>query len=396
MSSQSPDLEGVDETVPPLEIRLPLAGISQDRVEVGRPPAEILSSFNWIQTPDKMPIIAVPGHPPRWIPRVPPGRLPSDKENNRNRQRFPLHPHAFEPLLISLAVCRPEFDLSKVDLVTQLRNLRQLFFFARGKQEGFRIDIELFGTTIFMNRWGDPITIANGSHSGHSCGHVFQEQTTRYCPDLLAVQVNSHHRVIKYDLRGLQLVVQHEVDTYACGCHAECKSDTGPIYVKNDDQIKPNFSSCPDLDTSLRVLRHGSSTHLFDSECIAEIKTKKGKNEPEMDNWAASQLWFSRSCNMLFGYHTDRKFNGVTKTPENKSDALDKWHEKRQEDIRQVAGIIECVIQWIQSPVGRSASRKFALIRGGEEEKHFLKLYQLREDYQENMLPLKEAKNKPR
>jgi hypothetical protein len=167
-----------------------------------------------------------------------------------------------------------------------------------------------------MNRFGNDTSLANGTHSDDSCGHVFQEHMTSYCADLHAMKANSHHRVIRYNLSGLQLVVQHEVDTYACACHAECKQDTGQAYVEDEGQRKLKFSSCPDLDSSLRVLRHGSPHHLLDAPCIAEIKTRTVGNKNRHRDGVSSQLWFSHSSNMLFGYHKDRIFTEITENPD--------------------------------------------------------------------------------
>ena len=120
---------------------------------------EMLSSFNCIWSEDGSSAIAVPsepweaqsyqGRPPRWELQIPPPRLPSDKESFLQREAMSRHPHAFEPLFASLRICRPDFDFSGINLVTQLNNLRKLFRYVRGKeQDAFRIDIELINDSI--------------------------------------------------------------------------------------------------------------------------------------------------------------------------------------------------------------------------------------------------------
>ena len=135
---------------------------------------EMVSSFNWIWSEGGSSAIAVPsdpweaqsyqGHPPRWELQIPSPHLLSNKESFLQREAISRHPHAFEPLFASLRICRPDFDFSRINLVTQLNNLRKLFRYVRGKeQDAFRIDIELIDMTLFMNRFGDNITIANGT-----------------------------------------------------------------------------------------------------------------------------------------------------------------------------------------------------------------------------------------
>ena len=76
-------------------------------------------------------------------------RLPSAKESFLQREAISRHPHEFEPLFASLRIRRPDFDLSGIDLTTQLNNLRKLFRYVRGKeQDAFRIDIELIDGSI--------------------------------------------------------------------------------------------------------------------------------------------------------------------------------------------------------------------------------------------------------
>ncbi len=110
----------------------------------------MLPSFYWIWSEDGSSAIAVPGepweaqsyqgHPPGWDLQIQSPRLPSDKESFLQRETIPRHPHAFEPLFVSLRICRPDFDFSGINLITQLNNLRKLFRYVRGKeQDAFRI-----------------------------------------------------------------------------------------------------------------------------------------------------------------------------------------------------------------------------------------------------------------
>ena len=133
---------------------------------------EMLSSFNWIWSEDGSSVIAVPsdpweaqsylGRPPRWELQIPSPRLPSDKVSFLQWEAISRHAHAFEPLFASLRICRPDFDFSGINLVTQLNNLRSCsdMFVEKSKTHLGSISSSLM--TLFMNRFGDNITIANG------------------------------------------------------------------------------------------------------------------------------------------------------------------------------------------------------------------------------------------
>jgi hypothetical protein len=81
-----------------------------------------------------------------------------------------------------------------------------------------------------MNRFGNDTTIANGTQSDASWGHVFQEYATSYCPYLREMQAISHHRILKYNFMGLEIVVQHEVDAYVYNYHTDMNEEREPPY----------------------------------------------------------------------------------------------------------------------------------------------------------------------
>ncbi|KAF2181062.1 hypothetical protein K469DRAFT_713934 [Zopfia rhizophila CBS 207.26] len=381
-------MDGIDTSAPRRLIALSAAEPSGGVVSKSN--IELLSSFNWIESRDGVPAIAVPGHPPKWTPKLSSIRLPSDKERFLQLEPVPRHPHAFEPLLKSLSICRSDFDLSQVNIVTQLRNLREIFRFVRGRgQDAFRINVQLLGTTLFLDRFGNDIEIANGTQSYDSCGHVFQEHATSYCANLNEMHANSYHRVVKYDFLGLHIVVQHEVDTYCCSCHTSHSQDEGLLCYKGIYDVAPHPSHIESA-VSLRVIQHGSLNHLLDSQCIAEIKTRKvGKPRLNNKDWIFSQLWFSNTHSMLFGKHEDRIFMEITVAPEDMSRDLQQWQEKRKDSIEAVANILKNLAQeilWYRELEWKTSS-KFALIRWSQDGKGCLRLCRLQDDYSWNVLP---------
>lgn len=242
-----------------------------------------------------------------------------------------------------------------------------------------------------MNRFGNDTTIANGTQSDASCGHVFQEYATSYCPYLREMQATSHHRILRYNFMGLEIVVQHVVDAYVCNCHTDMNEEGETPCSDNHAATASTPSTSPDTDSSLRERRHGSPKHLLDAPCIAEIKTRKvGSQLLNNKDWLFSQLWFSHTHNMLFGYHEDGSFNKVTETAEDMTAKLLQWQEKRTDAIGIVADIIRSLSQTIRfglpEPWGKAS--KFALIRHPHDDNGCLKLYVLRDDYRRKMIPM--------
>jgi hypothetical protein len=283
-------------------------------------------------------------------------------------------------------------DLSEIDLITRLYNLRKLFRFACGRdRDVFRIDIQLVGTTFLMNRFGNDMTIANGTQSDASCGHVFQEYATSCCPYLREMQATSHHRILRYNFMGLEIVVQHEVDAYVCNCHTDMNEEGETSCSDNNAVTVSTPSTSPDTDGSLRERRHGSPKHLLDAPCIAEIKTRKARSQGlNNKDWLFSQLWFSHTHNMLLGYYEDRVFNKVTETAKDMSAELLQWQKKRKDAIRAVAGIVRTLSQTIRSGLSEQWGKasKFAFIRHPHDKTGCLKLYVLRDDYRRKMIPM--------
>jgi hypothetical protein len=133
----------------------------------------------------------------------------------------------------------------------------------------------------------------------------------------------SHHRILKYNFMGLEIVVQHEVNAYVYNYHTDMNKEREPPYSNDHAATASTPSTSPDTDGSLRACRHSSPKHLLDALYIAEIKTRKTRSQGlNNKDWLFSQLRFSHTHNMLLGYHEDRVFNKVTETAKDMSAEL--------------------------------------------------------------------------
>ena len=92
--------------------------------------------------------------------------------------QFPRYTHAFEPLLRSVEICKPGFNLfDSVEVVSNTSNLRKLFhLFSNETCVVDRFQLEWRRGTLFLAKWtGDP---SLKSSMGHGAG--FEKETCRY------------------------------------------------------------------------------------------------------------------------------------------------------------------------------------------------------------------------
>jgi hypothetical protein len=173
-----------------------------------------LSSYNWIEAPT--PTIAVPGCPSRWNP--PQGRHKVNKDQGliciaQNAARNPSSP--LEPLFRALYLTDPSYDIAKIDIVTDRNNMRKLLSYvnphtSRNGLEPFTILVEVKNNTAILCRTETKTVELVQPNEHRGFGHEFEKAyTTCVIPESIG-----HHRIISYQLGGLNFVVRHETDGY--------------------------------------------------------------------------------------------------------------------------------------------------------------------------------------
>ncbi|KAH6612228.1 hypothetical protein B0J18DRAFT_441606 [Chaetomium sp. MPI-SDFR-AT-0129] len=127
-----------------------------------------------------------------------------------------------------------ETMLKTADIISNANNLRRLFHYVCNTAwAADRFEAEIRGTTLLLSRWNDDpdLLVSFGRGVG------FERATCRYTDDVDDVirESASHHRVCSYNLGGLQMVVQSEVDAYFCGC--DHQQQTAKQTAKQTDEI---------------------------------------------------------------------------------------------------------------------------------------------------------------
>ena len=295
-----------------------------------------LSSYNWL--PGRA--IAVPGNvivtmliagvPRRWKePKGLPIQIKADRgvvfldENKARWSKYPL-----EPLFRSIYFLAPEFDPKSIDLVTDRKNLRELLNIISGKLvKDFRVDIQLIQDTLLFTRWGKAAKSYISGSRGY--GHMFEKALGTY-PKSFA-QSTSHHRVVKYTLAGMRIVLRFEADGYLPSQDiSSCKPVARQHHSSNAAVHATNTSSLRVISAGLDV-PHNS---------LVELKTCN-ENRGLAISKVADQLWFGQVPHLKIGYHTEGKFQRIEDRDVEEHEEFLCFGRIKGQNLRKMIGVIE-------------------------------------------------------
>ncbi|KAK7050562.1 hypothetical protein R3P38DRAFT_2865875 [Favolaschia claudopus] len=290
---------------------------------------ESIGSYNWKNAAS--PTIIVPGSPPEWQNKQTPYQVPPDTGiffSDQNGFRMPQA--VLLPLIVAVDKVQSEsanasnagtFDWAaeNIDFITDRNGLRKLLRWiedagANPESRNFRIDLQLAGNTVLMNRWETETRV---NYSGYTYGFNFEKASTD--PAIGCEGSTGHHRVVKYDLDGLRMVVRFEVD--AClPASAKAKSSGSAKASTIDDlvaslgEVKLGGASAKTTSTTthgLTVLPGGGSVS---HSSLLELTTRTERRAAEFD-WkdAYPQLFFSQTPHHFLAVHYQGRFSAVNK-----------------------------------------------------------------------------------
>lgn len=311
-----------------------------DSAEIGN--VKHLASYNWVEKPS--PTIAVPGSPSLWLPLNSPRRVAKDSGLvyiNQNAARYPERP--LEPLFRALFVSNPSFDIGSVDIVTDRNNLRKLLKFVDNASAGedldaFVIHVEHIQDTALLSRVerNNSKRIKPNEFVGY--GHEFEKAQTRE----LIPGSTGHHRIVSYDLGGLNLIVRHETDAYEGEQSAPMPLDTA--VQSSEDNLSAALESLSlfserDSDghdrADLVVLDGGRVVPI---EQTLEIKTRVSLKPIELKD-VAPQLWFSQTPKLVRAYHQSGRFQKTE--VEDITEEIKAWEKSHQLLLRRLVGLLQ-------------------------------------------------------
>ncbi|KAH7340657.1 hypothetical protein B0J17DRAFT_766607 [Rhizoctonia solani] len=274
---------------------------------------KVLGSYNWLDS--QTPTIVIPGQPRFWQEPSLPLQLSPDSgftfidQNAWRCQESPL-----EPLFRSISVTQQlvgntSFSLSdqQIDVVTDRNNLRKLNDMIRSmrsnenlppsKRREFRVDAQLApnGRTLLLTRYSDrtrQMTNPGDGNYGTSFEHA---TTTTYTPVLSNRDQSGHkklsptayHRIAKYSLADLNLLVRYEVDAAQHASAIDNPPTPRQPTLEQEAEVQPHST-----------LRHFTYGSLLPQDRVIELKTGK-----EKWNQLYPQLYFSQTPIVKVGTH---------------------------------------------------------------------------------------------
>ena len=253
-----------------------------------------------------------------------------------------------------------------MDVVTDRNNLRKLLRVVRLENfESFRIDVELVGNTLLLTRWEKDTEEHIVEFRGF--GHEFEKAFTTQKTIGRAQRSSGHHRIIRYQFGGLEMMVRFETDAH----YAQLAD---PSTTSNDDideltsaiksvrlesngpgaSLTKKASSSSGATSNLKVVLEGEEVS---HESLIEIKTRVKHRRIDMSD-VAPQLFFAQVPHLIVAYHV----RGVFQTMESKNvtanGTLDEFERKNTDQLKKVVDLLET----IRSEVGNVKGRRGVLL----------------------------------
>lgn len=283
------------------------------------------------------------------------------------------HPHAFEPLMLSVMNMSPKTQYTDVNIISDLNTLRKLFAFAEDRscsqsvKDEVRINMEVIGSTLFLRRWHRLQSSAT-QMTLTGCGRGFEEACTSTVPGF--EDCTSYHRISALRLGSLACLVQGEADSFM---DIAKSTDTMRCAQSSIGSSRADENSIK--GKTLRIRCRGTP---IKTEDIAEIQSRSIKSDLGQDVWL--HLWLSGVTKLLLGKHHHGSFLERNVGLLDESQALLGWEDRNHENIAQFCRVLEEVFSQSLTifSSGQSRDRFLALVFEGNEGK--LRLHRRTED----------------
>lgn len=344
------------------KISLPVDDEAHGEGHIGISEMEDVASYNWLDKPT--PTILVPGIPPVWqIPFVTPQLKPDTgvRYVDQNVDRNPWSP--LEPLVRAVTATYPDFKFNELDVVTDRRPVRHLLEFVAGTAEGFQFAVEVLGGVAFITRMEKQTreTIPPGMFQGYR--RAFEECYTKIPRS--AQGSTSHHRVVRYRLGGLQLLVRSAVDAYLQ--KEVAKSLPSRKNLAQDDLVScmkaasvgtdaPSVQDTPEAP-GVKVV-HGGEQIAHSALLELTTRSKFAKKPFDIQN-KLPDLWLSQTPHYIVAFHQNvgtkwsRQMDGLPRLAEFKDieimnmmeGKLQSWEDNNQASIRKLVVVLRQVLK---------------------------------------------------
>ncbi|KAF2446284.1 hypothetical protein P171DRAFT_512095 [Karstenula rhodostoma CBS 690.94] len=207
---------------------------------------------------------------------------------------FRMFDYQFEPVFQALSVMNPDVRFHDVDVVVGRSTLLLLLQVAEGKsKKTFALDLKMVGQTLFIHAKGS----GRAAAASESYGRNFKDQFTQPTGE---DDADGYHRVLRYKLGPLALVVRLEADAFLAEAEAPLsESDDTTFYGSKTVDSSSQHSGIPHPHATSLIL----SGHYISQSLVTELKTTNTGIE-SMVSKAMPQLWAGQKDTVIVG---DRK-----------------------------------------------------------------------------------------
>lgn len=245
---------------------------------------------------------------------------------------------------------QPNYSFVPVSLVADRNSLHKLFDIAMGKfsKDGWRIEVELVGGTMFLTRFEERNT--GWSNPGSGYGHEFEKRFLKYDTDLR--NSLTHHRFVEYELGGMRCVVRFETDGYVE--LPSVQKDTAIATQNAPKASNPRPESQTDLEASMQAISLKNANaplakdsiaviqrgHLTSEDSILEVKCLKHNPEKGINKLAdyKVQCWISQTQHLFMGKHVDGVVSKVNRT--DMREIFGSWEDEHQAQLQKMMTLI--------------------------------------------------------
>jgi len=205
----------------------------------------------------------------------------------------------------------PKFDFGEIDVVTDRRPLRKLIGFVEHEVEDFQFGAEAIGNTVLFVRMEKMTreTIPPGAYLGYR--QRFEEAYTKVSSS--AEGSTSHHRIARYNLAGLKLVVRSAFDAYFEDAASKLEAPTGSGKERHQEEDLTSYMKVASLvgdapsiiDTpeapGLHVIQGGEEIRYA---ALVEFKTRnKFGQSPWNIEEKMPDFWLSQTPTLIEAAH---------------------------------------------------------------------------------------------
>ena len=303
------------------------------------------------------------GAPRAWIPPKECPELRQDKGfffRDMIEAKWPDFPS--EPGLRAVFDFRPDFDTSKLNVVTCATVLENLLRFLSSTERSFRFNVEYIGGTVFFVSKGT--SPREGLTDVRGYGHTYPDAYTTWGPNL----ENSlcHQRLIRYQFGDLNCLLQFKADGYleeklSNGSTAKEAVPQHPLGEEETSlatQVAAISLSAiaPSNQPKLKVQTRGMGVP---QSSVFELKTRSTQYETALDP-ILLRLWLTQVPNLILARHTYGKFEDTA--PQDMTNNVRDWERRNQRLLRWLHALLLQIIDAAKD----SKDRKIEVRRIGE------------------------------